>query len=258
MPSPWIAEPLAALLFAALIGLAFAPLERLFPLRDNHRARQSLTIDILFATVGACITRLALMLVLGFLLAEVQVIAVSFGLGALSPLSDLPAPLRVVLGLFVFELGGYAYHRLAHRVPLLFRLHAVHHSAPTMDWLAGFRQHPMEIVFMTIAQNVPLVVLGVPLGEHALIVLLLQINTIFVHSNLRLPRLLELVIATPRFHHRHHDADRRTANYATLFSFLDRIFRTHDAADADHIGMRDAGEQSFLRLLLCRARSRDR
>src|SRR5690606_2451125 len=133
-----------------------------------------------------------LFLVLGGLLATVQAASAEVGLGPASPLADLPAMVRVGLGLLVFELGGYAYHRLAHRVPALWRLHAVHHSAPAMDWLAAFRQHPLEIVLMTIAQNVPIVMLGVPLGEHAIVVLLLAVNTVFVHANLRVPRALEL------------------------------------------------------------------
>lgn len=246
--SPWIAEPLAGLAFAALVGLAFAPLELVWPARRRARDRASITTDVLFATVGAIVTRLALLGGLGWVLASVQVVTARVGLGPASPFSDLPAIARIAIGLLLFELGGYAYHRLAHRVPFLWRLHAVHHSATSMDWLAAFRQHPLEIVLMTCAQNLPLVALGVPIGEHALVVLLLAINTVFVHANLRVPRMLELVIATPRFHHRHHDAERATANYATLFPWIDRLFGTHDAASADRFGI-DAPPARFLELV---------
>ena len=53
---------------------------------------------------------------------------------------------EIAVGLLLFELGGYAYHRLAHAVPALWRLHEIHHSSETMDWLASFRQHPIEII----------------------------------------------------------------------------------------------------------------
>ncbi|MCB9596563.1 MAG: sterol desaturase family protein [Sandaracinaceae bacterium] len=241
---------LLALAYAALVGLAFAPLEQLFRLRSERRARW--TTDLLFATVGHVGTRLLLLYGLGALLTASTRIASEVGLGAASPLADLPAPLRIGVGLLLFELTGYGYHRLAHRVPLLWRLHRVHHSAPTMDWLASFRQHPLEIVAMTLAQNLPLVVLGLPLGEHTLVVMLLALNTVFVHGNLRVPRALEAFVATPRFHHRHHDAERPTANFASLFPWLDRLFGTHDAADAGRVGLEDGADAGFVDLLLTR------
>ena len=70
------------------------------------------------------------------------------------------------------------------------------------------------IALMTLAQNLPLVVLGMPLGEHAVVILLLALNTVFVHGNLRVPRVVERLLATPRFHHRHHDADAPAADDA--------------------------------------------
>lgn len=137
----------------------------------------------------------------------------------------------------LFELAGYAYHRLAHRVPALWRLHAIHHTSDTMDWLAAFRQHPLEIVLMTLVQNLPLVLLGLPLGEHAWVVLLLRLNTVFVHSNLQMPDWIGQLVATPRFHHRHHDRDLEGANYATLFPWIDRLFRTFCPKQSVHHGL---------------------
>ena len=93
----------------------------------------------------------------------------------------------MVVGLALFELAGYGYHRLAHRVPALWRLHEIHHSSETMDWLASFRQHPLEILLMTLAQNAPLVLLGIPLGAHATVLVLLKLATVFVHANIRVP-----------------------------------------------------------------------
>ncbi len=252
----WLTEPVLALAYAALVGLAFAPLEHLFALRRDRRTRASLRTDALFATFGSIATRLALYYGLGALLLYAERAATVVGLGLASPLAELPAIARAAVGLLLFELSGYAYHRLAHRVPLLWRLHAVHHSAPAMDWLASFRQHPLEIVLMTLAQSLPLVVLGIPLGEHLLAVVLLQLNTVYVHANIRTPRVVELVLATPRFHHRHHDADRPSANYATLFPWIDRLFGTFAKGDAGRVGLPDAVERGFGALILARAGQR--
>lgn len=221
--SAWFDIIVRPLLFAGLIALAFIPLEILAPLRP--RGRTEWRTDVLYATAGAIATRAMLFVVAGAMLAFTE--HAELRLGIVPPLADVPSWIAVPFGLLVFELGGYLYHRLAHRVPLLWRLHAVHHSSTELDWLAGFRQHPLEIVLMTICQNLPLVVLGLPLGDQAMVVLLLKINTIFVHANVRTPAWLTPWIATPRFHHRHHDPDGNHTNFATLFPWIDRLFRTH-------------------------------
>ena len=243
-------EALRALGYSLLVGLAFAPLERLNPLRASRRS--SWTTDLLFASVGHVLTRLLLATALGGSFVWVLRFSTRLGLGAASPLAEQPVWMRIIVGLLAFELLGYGYHRLAHRVPALWRLHRVHHSAPTMDWLASFRQHPVEIVCMTLTQNLPLILLGIPLGEHVTVVFILAINTVFVHSDLRTPKSLEWLIATPRFHHRHHDADAEEANYASLLPWIDRLFGTHCAADADRIGLESGEDPSFVDLMLAR------
>jgi len=235
-------RPLA---YAALIALAFAPLEELAPLRAPSAIGRR--TDLAFATIGAVITQALLFLVGGALLAISERVAIP---GALA---SIPVPARLAIALVIFELGGYGYHRLAHAWPPLFRLHAVHHSSERMDFLAAFRQHPLEIALMTLAQNLPLVLLGMPIGSHALLVILLKIHTVFVHANLRAPRAIEHVVATPRFHHRHHDRDAAAANFASLFPWIDRLFGTFAADDAQQLGLPGLTRSpSFAALLLAR------
>jgi len=222
------------LVYALLAGLAFAPLEHLLPEREDVRAglRAGWGTDALFASVGALLTKLLLAGATGACMAL---------LVHLRPLDlELPGWLGLLVGLALFELAGYAYHRAAHASPLLWRFHAVHHSAERMDWLASFRQHPVEIVAMTLVQNVPLVLLGVPIGSHALVVLLLALNTVFVHANLGVDHpVLRWLIATPRFHHRHHDRDAPAANFASLLPILDRLFGSYSDARAQTFGLDD-------------------
>lgn len=253
------------LIFALLAGCAFAPLEWLAPERgadedplDRAEHRERRRTDLLFASVGSVLTALALAVGMGLALGALARIHARVDLLQLG----LPTWAALPLALLIFELAGYAYHRAAHRVPALWRLHAVHHSAPRMDWLASFRQHPVEVVLMTLAQNAPLVLLGIPLGAHALVVILLAINTVFVHANLRLgPRTqaaLGWLIATPRFHHRHHARAGEVRNYATLLPVLDRLFGTHSDARARRVGLDEALPTGFLGLLVAPLRRKGR
>lgn len=239
-----------ALVFAALAGLTFAPLERLFG-RHRGAARPGRLADLGFATFGGVLVLVGVATVVGGALAALA------GLAREEPLlieigdRTTRTALEVALGLLVFELVGYAYHRLAHRVGWMWRLHEVHHSAERMDWLASFRQHPLEILLMTLAQNAPLVLVGLPLGSHALVLLALRLNTVFVHADLPLPRgWWSELVATPAFHHRHHQREGVARNFAAMFPWLDRLFGTHDAAPAGPVGLATPMPRGFLGLLV--------
>jgi len=244
------------LLFVALAALAFLPLERVAA--AHARPRRRFATDVAFAVFGQLLVRLGLVFVVGWLLARLDDAAVE------RPLSSYitadrggRAVLDVVIGLALFELAGYGYHRLAHRVPFLWRLHEIHHSSETMDWLAAFRQHPLEILLMTLAQNAPLVLLGIPLGAHAAVLALLKLATVFVHANIRIPDgPWSVVVATPRFHHRHHQLGGAVRNYASLFPFIDMLFGTHTGRAATTFGVPRALPDGFVALLLEPLRAR--
>jgi len=248
---------LRPLLFVALAALAFLPLERIAAAHGQHRRR--FTTDLAFATVGQVLVRLGLVVATGWVLARLDGLGVDRPL--LAGIGDRRARFaaEVIVGLLLFEVGGYAYHRLSHTVPALWRLHEIHHSSETMDWLASFRQHPLEIVFLTLAQNAPLVLLGVPLGAHATVLVLLKLATVFVHSNLRVPLgPLRFVVASPRFHHRHHARDGAVANFAALFPFIDVVFGSFSDDAAHRFGLTRRLPDSFVGLLLAPLRGGDR
>lgn len=241
------------LVFTALAGLAFAPLEHLF---GRHRGpRRDRVADLGFATFGGLLVHLCVATFVGGALAGLDHALSAEPLFVGISDRTLRIALEVGVGLVIFELVGYAYHRLAHAVPWLWRLHAVHHSSERMDWLASFRQHPLEIVLVTLAQNAALVLLGVPLGAHALVLLLLRLNTVFVHADLELPRggamkVVGELLATPAFHHRHHQRDGAPRNFSAVFPWIDRLFGTHDAAPAGPVGLSTPTPRSFLGLLV--------
>jgi len=238
------------LLFTALAGLAFAPLEQLFG-RHRGAARSGRLADLGFASFGSALVLLGVATLVGGVLAGLEGLSLEeplfVGIGSRSARTVL----EVGVGLLVFELVGYAYHRLAHAVPWMWRLHEVHHSSERMDWLASFRQHPLEIMLVTLAQNAPLVLLGLPLGSHALVLLALRLNTVFVHADLQLPRgWWSEVLATPGFHHRHHQREGAPKNFAAVFPWIDRLLGTHDGAPAGPVGLDVPMPRSFLGLLV--------
>lgn len=241
-------EPLGYLL---LIGLIFAPLERLFP---AHEQRRSLKMDLAFGTLGAMLVALVLPLVAGYSLGSLWHHSIVNLDRTLYPQGWAGHVAMIALGIVIFELVGYLYHRAAHTNPILWRLHRVHHSAQNMDWLASFRQHPLEIVVMTVVQNAPLVLLGLSLGDHALVLLFIKANTVFVHSNLQIPDgPWSRAFAMPHFHHAHHrfgDAKMSVVNYAAMFPWIDKLFGTYSAERSRDFGLSEKTPKSFWRALL--------
>jgi sterol desaturase/sphingolipid hydroxylase (fatty acid hydroxylase superfamily) len=241
-----VARPL---LFVALAALAFLPLEHVAAAHGQRRRR--FATDLAFATVGQVLVRLGLVLGAGLVLAHLDGIGLDRPL--LAAIGDRRARFaaEVMLGLLLFELAGYAYHRLAHSVPALWRLHEVHHSSVTMDWLASFRQHPLEILLVTLVQNAPLVLLGVPLGAHATVLVGLKLATVFVHANVRVPLgPLRFVVATPRFHHRHHQRGGAVANFSSFFPFIDLVFGSYSGDSSRSFGLERKLPDSFVGLLI--------
>ena len=245
------------LLFVALAALAFLPLEHAIAAHPQRRRR--FATDLAFATIGQVLVQVGLVFATGVVLARLDAIAVDRPL--LADIGDRRARFvtEVAVGLLLFELGGYLYHRLAHAVPALWRLHEIHHSSETMDWLASFRQHPLEILLMTLAQNAPLVLLGVPLGAHATVLVGLKLATVFVHSNVRTPLgPLRFLVATPQFHHRHHQRGGAVANFSSFLPVIDVLFGSYSGATSRAFGVERALPTGFFALLLEPLRRRDR
>jgi sterol desaturase/sphingolipid hydroxylase (fatty acid hydroxylase superfamily) len=241
---------LRQLRFVLLVALVFLPLELAFALRRARRTREALAADLAFASAGKVIVRVASVGLLGGVLPWLEDHGLASPLFAFVHDATVRALCDVSAGLLLFELGGYAYHRLAHRVPWLWRMHQVHHSATHMDWLASFRQHPLEVVLLTLAQNAPLALCGIPLGAHASVLVLLELHTVFVHANLHVTAgPLAQLVALPDFHHRHHARDAAPRNFASIFPWLDRLFGTYAADRAARFGVQAAPPEGFFALL---------
>jgi sterol desaturase/sphingolipid hydroxylase (fatty acid hydroxylase superfamily) len=131
--------------------------------------------------------------------------------------------------LVLADLTQYWVHRAFHAVPSLWRFHQIHHSAETMDWLAGSRLHLVDVAATRGLTYVPIYVLGfaeAPLFAYAVFV---SIQATFIHANVRFRfGVLRWLVATPQFHHWHHGAEHEAVdkNFAVHLPVLDAIFGT--------------------------------
>ena len=157
-------------------------------------------------------------------------------------IGSMPFVVQVLLVILVADLVQYWAHRAYHEVGWLWRFHSVHHSAPYMDWLAGSRQHILELIATRIAVLAPIFLLGFSQRAIDAYVVIVGFQAVFNHCNVDV-RLgwLRYVIVTPNFHHWHHSQDTEAIdrNYAAHFAFLDYLFGT--AVSADRIWPRRYG-----------------
>jgi sterol desaturase/sphingolipid hydroxylase (fatty acid hydroxylase superfamily) len=136
---------------------------------------------------------------------------------------------QLLLCILVADLAQYWTHRAYHEIPLLWKFHAVHHSAKTMDWLAGSRQHVLEIIATRVCVLAPLFVLGFSEGVINAYIIIVGFQAVLNHANVSVPwGPLRYLIVTPDFHHWHHSSDTEAIdrNYAAHYAFLDYLFGT--------------------------------
>jgi sterol desaturase/sphingolipid hydroxylase (fatty acid hydroxylase superfamily) len=144
----------------------------------------------------------------------------------------LPSWLGLILGFLLLDLTIYAVHRTYHAVPLLWRLHALHHSDPDIDWSTAVRHHPLEYLLNAGVYWLAILAIGIPgpvVAAHALCVFVLAVAT---HGNVRWPgwleRALQPGVITLDLHLVHHsvEAAEANANFGAVLSVWDRLFGT--------------------------------
>lgn len=116
-----------------------------------------------------------------------------------------PAAVTGVLGFTLFTLLLYWHHRLSHRIPFLWRFHAVHHSSANLDWLASARLHPLELFFAGFLVAPPLILLGFPPVSIGIFATLTTAWAVLEHANVRWRlRFMDRLYPNPEYHHWHH------------------------------------------------------
>ena len=190
------------------------------------------------------------------------VIAAQRGWGLLN-ITAWPPLVEGLIGFLVLDLVIYLQHVAFHKVPLLWRLHRMHHADLDIDLTTWLRFHPVEILLSMLLKMAVVVLIGVPAAAVIAFEVVLNATSIFNHSNVAMPawvdRVVRLLVVTPDMHRTHHSILRREtdSNFGFNLPWWDRLFGTYRVApEAGHEGMtvglpifRDPKELRFDRLI---------
>lgn len=166
------------------------------------------------------------------------------GWGLLNALA-VPGWIAIVLSVLTLDLAIYTQHVVFHKVPVLWRLHRMHHTDVDIDTTTGIRFHPIEIALSLAIKMAVIIALGAPPAAVIIFEVLLNATAMFNHGNVRLSasidRALRRVMVTPDFHRVHHSVhrDETDSNYGFNLSVWDYLFGTYRAQPRDgHQGMK--------------------
>lgn len=257
--SDWLLGHEAQLRLAAFLSV-FALLiafQRLRPRRDVGGGWRRSATNLSLVVIDTLILRLAFPL-LAFDLA----LRLEERDGGL--LHGLPGWAGITAGVILLDVAIYWQHRILHMVPLLWRLHRVHHADTGFDVTTGVRFHPFEIALSMGIKLGLIALLGVPALAVLIFELLLSAGSLFTHANIELPdrfeRRLRWLVVTPEMHRIHHSVhrDETDSNFGFHLSLWDRLFGSYRADPRDGhtrmaIGLpefRDRRDQSLWALLL--------
>lgn len=178
-------------------------------------------------------------------------------------LVDMPMWSVAILSFLLLDLAVWAQHLLMHHVPVLWRMHRVHHADPHIDVSTALRFHPAEILVSLGWKAAIVVAFGIPAWAAFFFEVALNACAQFNHANWSIPRSvdrwLRQIVVTPDMHRVHHSTERAEANrnFGFCLSVWDRLFRLYKAQpDLGHEGMvigqqdwRTARDQAPLKLL---------
>jgi sterol desaturase/sphingolipid hydroxylase (fatty acid hydroxylase superfamily) len=198
--------------------------------------------------VGISVVASVLLRLMAALAVPVAAVAAAFyaqenGIGLLNNVA-WPEWVKIVLALVALDLTIWAPHLASHKIPILWRLHKVHHADRDIDVTTAVRFHPVEIALSMLWK----IVVVVPLGASPLAVFLFEVIlngcAMFNHANIDLPgwldRAIRIFVVTPDMHRVHHSVQRREhdSNYGFNLSVWDRLFRPYTAQpEGGHQGM---------------------
>jgi len=172
----------------------------------------------------------------------------------------LPSALEIIMAVLALDLVIYWQHRLFHKVPLLWRLHRVHHADRDIDITTGLRFHPLEILISMLIKMAAVAAIGADVSAVILFEVILNGMAMFNHANLKLPIKLDqrirLLLVTPDVHRVHHSTIRHEtdSNFGFNLSLWDRLFNTwveqpQHGHNAMNIGLKELQHAPTERLL---------
>jgi len=215
------------LLDMLLMAIIYVPLERLWPQYPKQGTfRNEWTLDVVYFMS----THFPIQ-ILSFLVLLPSIQATKYlGIPALQAfIARIPWLLQFFLAAVVADVTEYFVHLAFHKVPVLWRFHAVHHSSRALDWIAGSRSHFVDDTLVRALVLVPLM-LGFSQSIVFAYLLFVTLHATWVHCNFGPnAKWLEKFLIMPRFHHWHHTSEKEgiDKNFAIHFPWIDKIFGTY-------------------------------
>ncbi len=252
----WLsAEPLLRIAFPGLLFILMGFWECFHPARKlTFSRRYRWSHNLLLVTLNTLLVRLLMPVlpVTAALYAAQEQSGVFHVLG-------LSYIVSLIAGLVLLDLTLYLQHRIFHRVPVLWRLHRMHHADQDVDVSTGLRFHPLEIVLSVLIKVLVVWLLGVPAEAVIAFEVLLSTMAVFNHANVTLPqpfeRWLRWLVVTPDMHRIHHSADLREThtNFGFNLSCWDRWLGSYcnDAHSPLRIGVNGLTESGNSALTGC-------
>jgi sterol desaturase/sphingolipid hydroxylase (fatty acid hydroxylase superfamily) len=215
--------------------------EQLIPRRQfmtYHRNRQITNILLLITDVVLA------RLLLPVAVVGTAIIAEDRSWGLFNYISIYPL-VEFCIVLVLLDVIIYGQHVVFHKIPVLWRIHRVHHTDPEVDVTTGFRFHPFEIILSLLLKMLVVIMLGAPVMAVLVFELLLNLLSMFNHGNIKLPvsldQKLRLILVTPDMHRVHHSMEKveTNSNYGFCLPVWDRVFGTYqDQPALGHTGMK--------------------
>ena len=222
-------EVVIRLVFFVGMFALIAVWERMSPRRTLTTSKTIRWISNLSITF---LNPLLLYLLLPILAIDMATKAHAEGWGLLNNV-DLAFWLELVIGLVVLDLVIYLQHVMFHAIPILWRLHMMHHADLDYDLTTGLRFHPIEILLSMVIKLCVVSALGPPVAAVLTFEVILNGMAIFNHGNIRVPlkldHLLRYLVVTPDMHRVHHSVIIRetNSNFGFNLSWWDRLFGTY-------------------------------
>ncbi|HMI92257.1 MAG TPA: sterol desaturase family protein [Polyangiales bacterium] len=242
----WLATAIGVAVFAVLVLIGYAIDRRKLWRWGTSASGRHLRTDLGFLLLAPLNDTIARSLTTFAVAACAALLGIAVGphlVDGFGPISRQPMWLIMLEMLVLGDLGFYWSHRLAHTVPWLWRIHAVHHSTRVMRWSSAIRVHPAE-GWAHLLNAVPLFLLGFPIDHLLPVIPLMTAWAWFIHADLDVDLgPLRCILNNPAHHRWHHalDVTNGTKNYAGLFPVFDLVFGSYRRPDQppDALGIDD-------------------
>ena len=224
----------ALIRFGIFLGLfaLLAAVEALVPRRQRTQPRATRWITNWAIVILDTITLRALAVALPLLAVGAAIDAQAQGWGLMNAVA-WPTWLKVLATVLIFDFAIWLQHVITHKIPILWRIHRVHHADRDIDVTTAIRFHPVEIALSMLLKIGLVYLLGPPALGIILFEIILNGTAMFNHANIKLPLRVDAVVrqvlVTPDMHRVHHSIERHEhdSNYGFALSIWDRLFRTY-------------------------------